>query len=82
MNIALKIWYLIIGEPNALKAVSGVNKAVARLEKAVNWQKLKAEAKAKAAKLAAEAEALARVEADKAERLAKKLEDFFELKIK
>lgn len=75
MKVILSIWHLIVGEPNAAKAVSSMQKAIVKLEKAVNWQHLKAEAKAEAAKLAAEAEKLARDEAAKADRIFKKLQE-------
>lgn len=79
MNILLRLWYLFVGEPSVANTVSNINKTIAKLEKTLNWQHLKAEAKAEAARLAIQAEKLAREEADKADRLVKKLEDFFEL---
>jgi hypothetical protein len=73
------LWYKLVGEPSASKAVSNMEKAYKKLTRAVNFQKLKAEIKAEIAKLAAEAEAAAKEEADKAERIAKKVADLFEL---
>lgn len=75
MKILFKLWYWVIGEPHAGKAIKSIEKAIGKLSTAVDFQKLKAEAMAEAAKLAAEASKVANEEADRAARIFKKLED-------
>lgn len=75
MNFILRLLYIFIGEPSADKALANLNKALAKLENAVNFQHNKAVAAAKAAEFAAKVEADAKIARDKAERVAAKIGD-------
>lgn len=77
MNIAMRVWYWVVGEPTISKALTNVNKTIHKLEKAVDFQRLKKEAMAEAAKLAAEAEKLAHKEAEKAREVADNVKKLF-----
>lgn len=75
MNFIKNIFSFFFGEPTVESAVKEINKAIAKLEKAVSFQHGKAADAAIAAELAKKASELAIAERDRAERIAKKMGD-------
>lgn len=75
MNILVRLVYLLFGEPSVSKAVKNIDQAIAKLEKAVDHQTVKAANAAHAAIQAQKASETAISERDRAERVRSKMAD-------
>lgn len=78
MNIITRLWYFVVGEPCVGRAISKLNRTIAKIEKASTYQTTKAERMEEAARMAKEAAANANEEAIAARRVGNNLRKLLE----